>query len=126
MRETLSFSSRLIRALAVAFALGGMVLSGSLTMLGLTGQTSADTWLWGLAFTAFFIALYGWGENVREKPLFWLVPAFWLGFTVIIGIGMKGEGLILGLPLVLVVSSLVRRHYQRKEKAPLSEARALD
>ncbi|MEZ0374592.1 MAG: hypothetical protein ACAI44_36225 [Candidatus Sericytochromatia bacterium] len=125
MTEQLSFTSRFIRALAVAFALGGMVLSSVVLAEGLHGGRP-EVSLGAGAVTLLFVGLYAWGENVLARPLFWLVPAGWLGFNLFVGVGMKGDFLLLALPLVLVLSLLIRGHYRRKDKATLSESQALD
>lgn len=110
MSKSTSFAGTLIRAIAVAMSLGGMLISSSVTLAALLNQAPPGILLGGLVFTALFIAMYAWAENVRERPLFWLVPGIWLLISLI-GIGVKGEGLILGLPVLLLVSGLVRRHY---------------
>lgn len=114
MNEKLSFSSHLIRALAAAFGLGGMLLSSALVFPALS-SSGPGVALTMLALTGLFVALYGWAENIRERPLFWLVPGIWIGFALVLGLGTKGEGLILGLPLVLMVSLFVRNHYRRSD-----------
>lgn len=93
--------SRLLKSIAVAMALVGMVL-------GTTAMQNGHLTL-GLAMLALFILAYAAAENAFKRPRFWLVPGVWVLFSIAFGAGTKGEMLILGLLPLLLVMSWVRR-----------------
>lgn len=69
-------------------------------------MTSLDPGLGSLFFMGTFVpsvVLYLWGEDVRERPAFILVPLCVLILALLFSAGVKGEGiLITGLGGILV------------------------
>ena len=105
-----SLLHRFSRSLAVSVALMGMVISVSLLETEVATQRVG---LVGPGLLLCSIGLHGWAESIHERPWFALVPAVWLIYGLSIGIGDKGGGLLLGLFLLLGVSSGVRSYYAR-------------
>lgn len=94
-----------MRATAAALALAGMVFS---TVFFTRHMTL------GLLFMICFVLLYGWAERAFERPRFWLIPGFWLIFSLGFGTGSKGEGIFLGLIPLLLLSIWVKRQQAKK------------
>lgn len=101
-------SSKIMAAITVAFSLSGMILSRA--MIGANSKAT----LVGIIGFILFALLYSWAEQVSTRPRFLWIPLFWL----IWGLGMKGEGLILGLPIHLILSLSFRKHYETRDSHP--------
>ena len=92
------------RAVGSVAGIVGMMLS-SLLVVG-----SDRAWPVALPVLLLSLWLYLWAEHVFIRPRFWAVPLFWLPISLF-AFGLKGEGLLLGLPLLLIVMLWARKSY---------------